>query len=515
MTTHMHPAPAALTARMEAPRQMLSMAPPPLQLFAGPENEVPATLESRELSGEALEKARKWAAESDIGSEAIQQVQSMLGIDQSGVYDDATLQAVYRFQLREAAEGRRVKEDGIASEAFFRRNGLIFTRKITAATALPDFAAAILKEDGSPRETFQNGVTIGTYTHYDEQNPNNKTFWQVANPWAEDHSAIGISDTGALEVGKPVKITETGHIIEAVQAISRGLVQLWRDTLGENATGEPPAWTKVRNLAIFAHGMPYGIGTDSDHEDSYRHGLISTAPSGYKKSAPNIASFAEGLQGAIPADVNVQLFACNSAREFDSEDPYKKAANEHRQMPDGQDLGSDNSFAAILQQELGAESTVFGHLTAGHTTDNFTSIAYGAQAGPGGRAHMFDLLYPDSFIDSEMQRLFPELAAGQQTALRPLLREQMWDHYKDSISDEYLRQAGRTEVRHWDQSGLKEGEGPRMRDLGDKMYEQGIPDLGALMMMDSEAAKELMHESFRDKWMTADRINSLRNQAGA
>ncbi len=502
------------------------MAPPSLQLEAGkgamPTNApIQATLDPDQTAA-----ARQWAADTDLGAEAIQQLQTSLGIDPTGVYDDATINAVYNRQVTNnegKSDNKKGKEDGIADKTFFKQHGLLFTGKITNAKAMPDFVRQILDEDGNPKPAFQNGITVGCYTHYDDQKENNQTFWKVANPWAKHNSAIGINEAGELQIGVPLKVTETHEIVEMVQSISRSLQEVfwtnWNATVNDYFQGPVmvPAWTQVKNLAIFAHGMPYGVGTDAG--GAYRDGLVAGQPDDrkYRETAPNIESFADGLQGAIKNDVNVQLFACNAAREFDEENHLKKSGNEHRQRPDGQEMGGDTSFAARLQEELGEDSTVFGHLTAGHTTNNFTSLAYGKLAGEDGVVHIFDVLYPDTFIDSELLRLFPELTEEQRMAIRPGLRDEMWSHYKSSISDEYLRQAGKTQVKHWKQPKQTEeqkaaGIEPEVvyRQLGERLYEEGIPDLGAEMFTNTEACRTLMNQNFSDVWMTDKRIKNLK-----
>lgn len=505
------------------------MAPPALQLEAGEgamqtDAPIQATLDPDQTAA-----AKQWAADSDIGTEAIEQLQTSLGIDASGVYDDATITAVYNRQVANnegKSDNKKGKEDGIADKAFFQKHGLIFTKTITNAKAMPDFVKQFLNDDGTPKPAFQNGITVGAYTHYDDQKENNKTFWKVGEPWAKHNNAIGINDAGELEIGVPLRIEETAEIVEKVQAISRGLQEVfWTNhnaTVHDDWQGPimMPAWTQIKNLAIFAHGMPYGVGTDAN--GNYRDGLMAGQPESNKYSdyAPNIASFAQGLQGAIKEDINVQLFACNAAREFDEEKHLKKADNSHRKMPNGQDMGSDTSFASLLQEELGEESTVFGHLTAGHTTNNFTSLAYGKLAGEDGVVHMFDIMYPDTFIDSELLRLFPDLTDEQRTNVRPHLREQMWSHYKSSISDEFLRQAGKTKVKHWNQPEQTEeqkaaGIEPEVkyRQLGDRLYDQGIQDLGAEMFTNPDACRALLNENFSDVWMTDKRVKKLKKKA--
>ncbi|MCB9230774.1 MAG: hypothetical protein H6581_03885 [Bacteroidia bacterium] len=481
-----------------------------------PQNEGKGSGE-KEGSGEAkftsanVEAAKARMKELNIGEEAILQLQDELGIRQTGVYDTDTVQAVYQKQVDlNQGEHFKISEDGVADRLFFRWLGLVFTEVIEPGKIMPEFAKQFLDDQGWPKASFLKGITMGAYTHYDDQSPNNKTFAAMANPWAAHHQAISLNENGELVVGKPVKIQEVGDVIEAVQSITRGLENMWAwGTLKgwikykpEYGADNPPPWIKVKNLAIFAHGMTYGIGMNAN--GSYKDGLLSNTPNNgqYKKTSANVESFAKGLDGAISSEVRVQLFSCNAGREYDPNDPYLDANfKDHRALPDeNEQMEGPNSFASMLQQALGEDSSVYGHLTEGHTTNNYASVVYGKDAG-GGCLHIFELLYGSAYLDAQLRALFPDKTPEELEILRPLLREEMWSHYKDSISDEHLRQAGKTQAKKSDGSGY--------RQLGEKKYADDVPDLGSDMFTNQDETRSLMRDNFEQVWMTSDRIKKL------
>ena len=116
---------------------------------------------------------------------------------------------------------------------------------------MPDFVKQILNDDGTPKEAFKDGITVGCYTHYDDQKENNQTFWKVANPWAKHNQAIGLNEQGELQIGVPLKIMETADIVEMIQSISRSLQEVfytqWELTMDPDFVGPvlPPTKCEV------------------------------------------------------------------------------------------------------------------------------------------------------------------------------------------------------------------------------------------------------------------------------
>lgn len=480
-------------------------------MFGPPENEMaePGTPSREPLPADKVEKALKWAENENIGSECVRQLQRKLEITETGVYDEATVQAVYNYQAALKEDGHVLSVNGKATGNVMRRLGIVFTEEFKAAGSLPDFFKEIMDDQGNPKPEFANGISVGCYTHYDDFDDKSKsrTFKQRADKWAKYNKAVGLDDSGNLKVGASVKTETVGDIVESVQAIAMAMAAIWE--AHGNKVGGPdgqamtsaPDWCRLKNLALFAHGMPYGIGVNHDNDKQYRHGLLSDAP--YRNTEANLESFVEGVRSGLRSDVNVQLFACNAARDYDPDDYMKKPENANRQMPEGQEMGSDDSLAYKLAAELGGDASVYGHLTEGHTTNNFASLAYGKAADGATSKHIFDILYPDTFIDAELQRLFPGEGAEFHAAVRPLLREEMFAHYKDSINYEYHRQAGKKEITNW--------KGDKVQ-IGDRRYGKDETDLGADMFTNPEACGARMQKNFQDFWLTDKAIDAMRKQ---
>jgi hypothetical protein len=416
------------------------------------------------ISEKQTEAAIAWAAKAKLGREAILALQTHLGVEPAtGVYDATTAAAVFDKQL-----ALKIGADGMAGPTTFARLGLVLTNEIAAAGVGDEQLAEVQKR-------FPAGVTVAIYPHYKNQSNNNKEFKRQADPFAKAEGAIGLAG-GNITIGaEAVVIKELGDVIETVQGIHRGLLakheqsQAQAGGQGSGAPAQPaaaPAFTKVRNLALFAHGMHYGLALDASNR--YRGGgLVSD---GNKLYPSNLAAFVKGIADAVTADVHVQLFACNTGH-----DTERTAYEEWTKHGQGERSGA-KSFAAALAKQLGPEASVFGHTTAGHTTENFAALVFGKEAGGGeGGLHMFDRLYDETFIQAELARLFPDQDEDQRAALHDSLREQMWGHYKDSISTEHKR------------SGK------------DKHY---TVQIGKKMFTDPDGAKALLHQDWTANWIT-------------
>lgn len=401
---------------------------------------VPAAAAVKEISAAQTAAAIAWASKAKLGKEAIAALQSTLGVSPaSGVYDEATAAAVFKQQ-----QVLKIGADGMAGPMTFARLGLILTHEISAA-GVGD------KELAEVQKRFPNGVTVAIYPLYKNQNNNNKEFKRQADPFAKTEGAIGLAG-GSITIGQEaVTIKDLGDVVETVQGIHRGLAAKYEQTRAEAAqggatpaepAGELPAFTKVRNLALFSHGMEYGMALNEG--ERFRGGGLMAEQKGLFPA--NIASFAKGISDAVVKDLHVQLFACNTGHDTGRSDYEEWTKHEQ-----GGRSGA-KSFAAALAAQLGPDASVYGHTTAGHTTENFAALVFGKDAGGGeGGLHMFDRLYKEDFIQSELARLFPEQDGAGRGALHDSLREQMWEHYKDSISGEHHR--GRKDKRYSVQIG--------------------------------------------------------------
>lgn len=412
-----------------------------------------------EITAAQIASALAWVTSSRIGPEAIREVQRVCGIDQTGTYGEETARAVFAKQ-RELQIGA----DGIAGNTFCRRTGIIFSQAATAAT-IDD---AMLQQIAT---RFPDGVTIAIVPSFVAGVDGRAEFARQATAFAQTQGAVGLAGS-AVVLGQACTIVEVGDVIEVVQSIHLGLVARWRAaqpggttgatagagateaaSSGAGATGGttggaagvgatagtagasvPPAYTKVKNLALFSHGEEWGMGLNSTNDFS-AGGLHNNTTRGV--NPPNVESFVRGLTAAVVPDVRVQLFACSTGG-----DETRASGTEWTDHAQG-DRAGGNSFGSSMAQAFGGQSTVSAHTTVGHTTENYAARVFGAEAGGGTDGiTLFDSMYPESFVQSELVRLFPTQDDAGRAARHNSLREQMWAHFKDSITGEHHRARG-------------------------------------------------------------------------
>jgi hypothetical protein len=389
-----------------------------------------ADAKPKEITDAQIAAALAWATKSKIGAEAIKEIQGVCGIAPSGTYDEATARAVFTKQ-----QELKIGADGQAGPTFCQRTGVIFTHEITAATVAD-------KDLDAVKATFPHGVTIAIYPNFDAGVSGKAEFKRAADEFAKNQQAVGLSGSAvALGVACPIK--EVGDVIEVVQSIHRGLLQKWTASQpasaggGAGAAGDttqaaaPPDYTKVLNLALFCHGETWGVGLNAKNDFS-GGGLHNKTTHGVNPA--NVEAFVRGLSDAVVKGVRVELFACSTGRD-DNRTEYSEWIA-HKQ---GDKAGGD-SFASSMSQALGPDATVSAHTTVGHTTENYAARVYGAEAGGGTEGiTLFDSMYPESYVQSELVRLFSDLSDEDRASRHDSLREQMYVHFKDAILGDHKR----------------------------------------------------------------------------
>lgn len=371
------------------------------------------------LTEEDVTAAMSWARSEGPGTDCVRALQANLSVPESGEYDRRTIVAVYQQQV--AWSGNEVDDKGQADATIYKRLGLIFYGDITNAT-LDDELLQTLADD------YPQGVRVAVHADYSKGISGRAEFARQAERYAASYHTVGLAGN-ALQLDIPLTIEEVPEAITGIQAISRGLLQRYEERLGRPTT-EAPGFTRIKDLAIFAHGEEYGLGlnkSNSFRDRGLHQDMAEDNPS-------NVGAFVDGIASALTSDVDVQLFACTAGKDDD-----RTAYQEWTTHDQGERLGED-SFAAELATELGEDASVWSHTTAGHTTENYAARVFGAASGPGeGGAHAFDLMYPDAFIQSELQRLYPTLAPTVRATKHDPLRELMWQHFKDCILAEHKR----------------------------------------------------------------------------
>jgi Domain of unknown function (DUF4157) len=383
--------------------------------------------QAREITPAQITAALAWATNSNIGPETVREVQNVCGIPQTGVYDEATVRAVYAKQ-----QELRIGADGQAGNGFCQRTGLVFTNTITNATVADAMLTSI-----STR--FPDGVTIAVVPNFNSGVSGRTEFRSQANIFAANQQCVGVSG-GAVALGIACEIIDTGDVVEVVQSIHRGLLEKWQQQQAASAVPggggaspvEPPAYTKVKNLALFCHGESWGMGMNASNDFS-GNGIHNNTTRGVNPS--NVEAFVRGLSDAVVPSVRVQLFACSTGAD-DTRTSYQEWTD-HTQG----DRAGGSSLASSMATALGPDATVSAHTTVGHTTENYAARVFGAEAGPGaGGISLFDSMYPESYVQSELVRLFPApIDDAGRTARHGSLRDLMWEHFKDAVLGDHNR----------------------------------------------------------------------------
>ncbi|MBK6621649.1 MAG: hypothetical protein IPG32_12520 [Saprospirales bacterium] len=435
---------------------------------------VQRTEEGADAQREAkLSSAITWASTAKIGKLSIRQLQKTLGVAETDVYDTETAGAVLDKQVSWGLKDA----DGRAGKTTFSRLGLVFTKEYTASTYNQEFWGQFLDEQGGVRPAFSGGISVAVYPHYKDQSNNNKEFLRQADPWAKRHQAVGVDESGGLKMNIPIPIKSTGEVIEKVNSITEGISNMLIENFFLKMGGQfEGSAGKIKNLGIFAHGMPYGLALEENDD----YALLSQDRGTNRQS--NVESFVQGLSGSLASGVNVQLFSCNTGREYNAKKPLEKEKYEHWQVSA---KGGENSFGALLAEQLGQDATVYSHLTAGHTTRNFAAVVFGNEAGDSNGTHIFNLLYPDEFMTAEVDRLFPTLDTPSKEKAKALILKQMARHFKNTTSKEV------SEV--------------------DPDFKGTSTNMGAEMFTDLARSKTLFQEHWKNKWLAAaDNMKALK-----
>jgi len=405
------------------------------------------------LSEAQVAAAQSWADGNEgPGRNVIRQLQANLGVPSTGHYDRRTVIAVFNDQRAQGRPGRA----GVASPRYMTTLGLIFTQDVVAAEVDEALVAQL-------QDAHSSGYPVAFYTYYNVQNSNNLEFERQATPYAERVGALGLQGDSVVQ-GVAVPVLDPGDLVEKLNRIYAGVRQHYLDALTPfvreivdsldeiGFEGGAPRWAKANDVALFCHGMPGGLSVHAG--DAYRDGIHGDT---YGES--NVESFVNAVSAATTADVNVQLFSCSAGRGTDEDANWSEHRQDHRM--------GQQSFAQELSTHLGEEASVFAHTTKGHTTENYAARVFGAEAGGGeGGLHMFDRLYPESFIQSELERIYPSMDPGERDGQHDSVRERMWSHYRSSIG------------------------------TGVPVSRYGVP-MGPLMFQDPNRAAELLHRDWK------------------
>ena len=227
----------------------------------------------------------------------------------------------------------------------------------------------VQRKDADPKAEAEAQKALGERLWKDFPQGINIAFYQESNDeakrkavdWAAREHALGLKNS---------KMTASNLVFDKAISDSHDLGPTLTGISGvlKAATTTPPAGTtptagmgpeKVRALAIFSHGTSDWCGL----------GPITTG---------NAAAKAKSMAPALANNVNVLLLACNTGRGQSENEEWVKGTMEG---------GGADSLAAAMRDALIAEgiqySTVWGHTTTGHVSENFALREFFGASGKG------------------------------------------------------------------------------------------------------------------------------------
>lgn len=316
-------------------------------------------------------------------------------------------------------------------------------------------------------QNYPDGINVALWANYTNQNSNNKEFKRAADKYATQFNSVGFDDSGKLHIGMARPITTEAETINAINDIHNLLVAEYQKR-EQMSVAKPPAFTKIKTLALFAHGMPWGMHMSANGKYNMR---IDS-----KKETADFEMFVKAIKGPLKNDVDVNLMACNAGREADGTEK-----NDVWHMSDAEKQDGSSSFGAKFAEELGKDASVYAHLSAGHTVNNYSARVFGADAGKDATkdksgVHIFRLLYNDAYVTSEATRL------GK---TKKKVEAHMYKHYKKRMSQS-----------HSGDFSIPGAEGEKDRKVN---------QLGAEMFTDIEGTTTMLHTD----WVTWVKDNPI------
>jgi hypothetical protein len=307
-------------------------------------------------------------------------------VQATGTYDLTTARAVYDM---DPGTG------GLAEPQFFADRGLFYFTE--GAELIPPAFDQVASR-------HPEGLTVSLYANYGNRHQGAE-FRRRAEEHATTYNSMGIDGAAAI-MGLAIPIDSVEEVPQRLHQIARAVEESWRQMVHAMSSelglpgwngAQVPKFCKIRNVALFAHGMHYGLSMNS--ENSYNHGLTD-GRAGWRES--NVRGLALSAAGVLTEDVRVQLFACNAGSSERGDGDWNQ--------PSAGDQGGEESYAAKLQEALnatGKDSTVFAHITAGHTTENISARVFGAQAEEaaegGTSASLLDVVFPADYIAAQAE----------------------------------------------------------------------------------------------------------------
>ncbi len=217
-----------------------------------------------------------------------------------GVCGNGTKAAIKKFQKEKvgiAAPDGRIDPGGKTWKA------LIAFKKPPADTTQP--ARLTPATFAKIKQTFPDGITVAIYLEYDKtgrpaKDANNAEFPRAATAYAKFFSAVGIDATGNVAMGLPIAVKNLDQISAAIHTL-HAVMNKEHVRSTNVSTPVPPPFTKIKVLALFAHGQPYGLNLLG----SGVYNLRMDSPAALTK----MQAFLGGIRPALTTDVHANLFA--------------------------------------------------------------------------------------------------------------------------------------------------------------------------------------------------------------
>jgi hypothetical protein len=318
----------------------------------------------------------------------------------------------------------------------------------------------------------KTSIAVAFYEAYETGSGNDAEFKAAGNDFAKTYGTLGVlpsKDSASLVQGAAIPVKDRDDVAQALTSLHQALYALAYSRAQEYDSPVPSVAPVVDTVAIFAHGVRGALGLDPQGETG-RHWF----------RAAEIPAFVAAIKPHVAPDVRVLLFACSTGATSDKEANYKVKAG---------GAGGTGSFGEQLANALGGGAKVYAHDVYGHTESNPFARVFAAGSDTG--RDMFDVMYDQEFVDSEVQRLNDDksdlIGGVGDEQLAAALRKQMWAHFVDAVQRDFVRI--NTHNRHF--------------AIG------GYGGVGAAMFMDPTGTAATLHDDFRTVWLTDDRIKRL------
>jgi hypothetical protein len=326
----------------------------------------------------------------------------------------------------------------------------------------PDLADSVLSKPS---------IAVAFYEAYETGSGNDAEFKAAGTDFAKTYGTIGLTPgktSATLGRGVAVPIKNRDDLAQALTSIHQALHALAYNRAHASDSPGPVSEPVIDTIAIFAHGVRTSLGLDPQGE---------TGAHWFR--AAQIPTFVAAIKPHVSPNLRVLLFACSTGATSDAESNYKAPIAG----------GGTGSFGEQLANALGGGAKVYAHDVYGHTESNPYARVFTAGSDTG--RDMFDVLYDQAFVDSEVERLKrdkSDLIPGVGDAqLSAALRKQMWLHFFDAVSTDFARI--NTHSRHF--------------SVG------GYGGVGAAMFMDPSGTAATLHDDFRTVWLTDEKIKKL------